>query len=151
MSGSESGDGGGGTLIPVLLSRQQLETLLSFLRNPFGFVASIITLYILNGLFSIIDVVAGSILFVFDVVVGSLRTAQALLVGAFGAVGVDIFGALVGVQQALSGVVAAAGPLGPPLAVAAASLMLYGLYRLTVALLGELPGGSTIVDLLGVR
>lgn len=146
MSGSEgSSDGGRAAAIGQLVS---LVTEYGSLPRA---VFALITLYILNGIFSVIDVLAGSVLFVFDVVVGSLQTAQALLVGAFGAVGVDILGALFGVQQALSGVVAGAGPLGPPLAVAAASLMLYGLYRLTVALLGELPGGSTLVDLLGVR
>jgi hypothetical protein len=112
---------------------------------------AIISLYILNGLFSIINVVAGSVLYVFDLIVGSLQTAQALLVGAFGAVGIDILGALVGVQQAVSVVVASAGPLGPPLAVAAASLSLYVLYRLGIAALGELPVGSTVVDLLRLR
>lgn len=146
MSGSE-GSSDGGRVAAI----QQLVALVTEYGSLPRAVFALITLYILNGIFSVIDVVAGSVLFVFDLVVGSVQTAQALLVGAFGAVGVDILGALVGVQQAVSGVVAVAGPLGPPLAVASASLMLYVLYRLTVALLGELPGGSTIVDLLGVR
>jgi hypothetical protein len=117
-------------------------------------VFALITLYILNGLFAIVDVIAGSVLFGFDLVVGSLQAAQALLVGAFGAVGIDILGALVGVQQAIAGVVASAGPFAPVLAVGSASLLIYGLYvfgrRLAVGLLGELPGGSTLLELFGV-
>jgi hypothetical protein len=148
-------DSGGGDLVALpsalLAPLRELAALYQRYGSVPRAIFALISLYILNGLFSIINVVAGSVLFVFDLIVGSLRTAQALLVGAFGAVGVDILGALLGVQQAVSGVVVAAGPLGPPLAVAAASLMLYVLYRLAVALLGELPGGSTLVDLLGLR
>jgi len=145
VSGSESADEGRAAAIGQLVG---LVTEYGSLPRA---IYALITLYILNGIFSVIDVITGSVLFVFDLVVGSLQTAQALLVGAFAAVGVDILGALLGVQRAVSGIVTAAGPLGPVIAVASASLMLYGLYRLAVALLGELPGGSTIVDLLGVR
>jgi hypothetical protein len=112
---------------------------------------ALISLYILNGIFSVIDVVAGSVLFVFDLVVGSLSAAQSLLVGAFGAVGVDVLAALLGLQRALGDVVAGAGPAGPAIAVGATAIMLYVGYRLAVALLGELPVGSMVVDLLGLR
>lgn len=111
----------------------------------------LISLYLLNGILDVVGIVVGSILFAFDLVVASLATAQGLLIRAFGAVGIDVLGALVGLQRAIGGVVEAAGPAGPPLAVAFGAVSLYVLWRIGIALLGELPGGSSIVDLLGLR
>jgi hypothetical protein len=148
VSASDSSDGGRAAAIGQLVG---LVTEYGSLPRA---VFALITLYILNGLFAIVDVIAGSVLFGFDLVVGSLQAAQTLLVGAFGAVGIDILGALVGVQQAIAGVVASAGPLAPVLAVGSASLLIYAMYvfgrRLVVGLLGELPGGSTLLELFGV-
>jgi len=148
---SASEGGSGGFQISEIEAAQRLAALISRYGSIPRAIFALISLYLLNGVFSIVNVVAGSVLYVFDLFVGSLGVAQDLLVSAFGAVGVDILGALLGVQQAVSGVVASAGPLGPPLAILAASALLYGLYRLAVALLGEFPGGSTIVDLLRLR
>jgi hypothetical protein len=135
----------------VLLSQRQFGRLLSFLSNPYGFVASLISVYIVGVVFDVASILIGSVLYAFDIIAGSFGYAQRTLVVGFSTVGIDILGALVGVQQAVSGVVASAGPLGPPLAVAAASLSLYVLYRLGIAALGELPVGSTVVDLLRLR
>lgn len=111
----------------------------------------LITSYILAGIFDVINVIAGSILFAFDMVVGALRVARQLLIGAFGGVGRDILGVYTLVQQAFADVLAGAGPFAPIIAVAVAAGALYLIIRVGVALLGELPIGSSIVDLLGLR
>jgi hypothetical protein len=112
---------------------------------------ALISLYLLNGIFSIFGVVAGSVLYVFDLIVGSLQVAQSLLIGAFGAVGVDLLGVFVALEGEIAGVVASAGPAGPVIAVGSTAVILFVGYRLAVSVLGELPVGSTIVDLLGLR
>lgn len=114
-------------------------------------VFALISAYILDVIFGIFGTIAGAILFAFDVVVGVLGFAQRLLVNGFGIVGIDILGALAGVQRAIAGAIAGSGPLAPVFATLLAVGTLYVLYRLAVALLGELPVGSTIVDLLGLR
>jgi uncharacterized membrane protein len=151
VSGSESG----GDLIAIPTDLLEPVGQLAALTKEYGSVPraifALISIYILNGIFSIFSVIVGAVLFVFDVFVGALDTARVLLVGGFAAVGVDLLGVLVSIQEQISAVVASAGPAGPPLAVGAASIMIYVGYRLGVALLGELPVGSTIVDLLGLR
>jgi len=112
---------------------------------------TLISIYLLSGIFDIIGVVTGSVLYVFDLGIGSLRVAQGLLIRAFGAVGVDVIETLITLQQEIGRVVESAGPLGPPIAVVSASVMLYVGYRVAVALLGEIPGGSTLVDILRLR
>lgn len=111
----------------------------------------LITSYILAGIFNVINVIAGSVLFAFDFLVGALTVAQIMLVGAFGGVGRDILSTAVSVQQAFADVLVGAGPLAPIIAVAVAAGALYLVSRVGVVLLGELPIGSSIVDLLGLR
>lgn len=153
-------DGGRGIRIQV-----ELPEWLSSLRRPLeqlralyerfgslpGAIFGLISLYLLNGILDVIGVITGSVLFAFDLVVGAFRWVQRALVGAFGAVGIDVLGALTDLQVALAGIVAGAGPAGPFIAVAAVSVSLYLMYRVGVALLGELPVGSSIVDILGLR
>jgi len=142
---------------PSDLPKGWLETLaeLAAIREEYGSIPAaifaLISLYILNGIFSIFSAIVGAVLTVFDVLTGALATAQMLLVGAFQRAGIDILGLLLDLERQIADVVASAGPLGPPLAVGATAVFLYVLYRLSVALLGELPGGSTLVDLLGLR
>lgn len=112
---------------------------------------AIITAYILEGIFGVIGVITGSILYAFEIVVGAIEFARDLLVGAFGVVGVDLIGALIDVQREILTVVEGAGPAAPVIAAGAAVVSVLILYRLAVAALGELPIGSSIVDLLGLR
>ena len=120
-----------------------------------GGIFALIGFYLLNGILDIVGIVVGSILFAFDLVVESLATAQRLLIGAFGAAGIDILSALVGLQRAIAGVVEGAGPAAPIVAVGFGAIALYLTWllvtRLAVGLIGELPGGSTLVDLLNLR
>ena len=114
-------------------------------------VFALVSLYLLNGIFGILGVIVGSVLFVFDLLVASLETVRTLLVSVFGAAGLELLGALLSLERAIAGVVETAGPVGPPIAVGVTAVLLYVLYRVAVALIGEIPGGSTIVDLLRLR
>lgn len=112
---------------------------------------ALISLYIVNGALSIGSFVVGSVLAVFDFAAGSIRSVQLFLINSFGAVGVNILGIYQSVVNDVASVIQLAGPLGPPIAAIIGGVLIYGAYRLTVAALGELPLGSSLVDLLGVR
>lgn len=125
--------------------------LVRFGTNPVGFVASIISIYVVNtvlnlGAFGVNVVLAGG-----DILVGIFDFARVVLIWAFGGVGRDILAGVLIVREAVADVVGSAGPAGPIIAAVVVSVGLYGLYRLAVAGLGELPLGSSIVDLLGLR
>jgi len=139
VSASDGGDGGitlipigGGSGTAVEVGRQFTSRTAAFLRsfaeNPVRFIFSAISLYLLNGLFDIFGVLVGSVLAAFDIVVAAFGFAQGFLVGAFGAVGIDILGALLEVQIALGAAVRGLGPLGPVVAVGGAAVGIYLLY-----------------------
>ena len=148
MSGSESGSG--------ISETRVIAELVSLVRS-YGSVPraifALISLYILEGIFSIFGVIAGSVLFVFDVIVGSFETVLSLLLGAYSAVGSDILGVFLALERNVAGVVASAGPLGPVVAVGGTALILWIVWefgsRLAIGVLGELPGGSTLLSLVG--
>jgi len=112
---------------------------------------ALISLYLVNGALSIGSFVVGSVLAVFDIAAGSIRSVQLFLINSFGSVGVNILGIYKSIQLQLASVIQGAGPLGPPLAVFVGGLLIYGLYRVTIVALGELPLGSSLVDLLRLR
>lgn len=127
------------------------STLIAFATNPVEFIFRIINLFILNGLFAIFNTISGAVLAAFDSLVGALEFAQRALIRGFAAAGIDIIAALASIQRQFAAVFEGAGPLAPVLAAALAVGALVVLSRLAVALLGEVPVGSTIVDLLGLR
>lgn len=128
-----------------------LDVLVAFGKNPIEFTFNIINLYILGGIFAIFNTIAAGVLGAFDIIVGALVIVRELLVGAFGAVGVDIIGGIVGFQQSLVESLSIFGPAAPIVLTAIAVAVMFLIYRVGVALLGELPIGSSIVDLLGLR
>lgn len=127
------------------------NVLVRFGTNPVGFVASIISLYIVNTVVNIGAYAVNVILAAFDIVTGALNVVRGGLSWALGGVGDQIIGAILSGRAQVVDVVGGAGPAGPIIAAVVAAVGLYVLYRLGVALLGEIPIGSTIVDLLGLR
>lgn len=150
-----SADGGETTGRQLLQALAPLATVAGFLarfgRNPVGFIASVISLYIVNSVLNLGAFAINSVLGVFNAIVGAIRAAQALLTGAFAFVGVDILGIFTSLNAIVAELAASAGPFGPPLIAAFAAVSVYLTYRVAVALLGELPIGSSVVDLLGLR
>jgi len=150
MSGS---DGGNIVAIPKAL----LEPLkqLAALADRYGSVpraiVGLISLYIVNGVLSIGSYIIGSFVALNDSVTASIRLAQNLLIGSLGAVGVDILYVGRSIQLQIATAIQGAGPLGPPIAVGIGALILYAMYRVVILALGELPLGSSLVDLLGLR
>jgi len=125
--------------------------LIRFAQTPFKFVFSIISAYIVATVIGFGQYIVGSVLLVFDTVAGYFRSAAILLVASL-QIATDpvlVAGRLITIQ--IARVVVAAGPLGPPIAAALTALLLYGTYRLLIAVAGEFPVGSTLVDFLGLR
>lgn len=142
---------------PVLLPGEWLAPIkeLVALYEKYGSVPraifGLISLYIADSVLSLGSFAVGVVLSVWDFVTRSIDSARLLLVGLFGGVGGTLLGVAELVVDEVAVAVASLGPFGPPLAVATGALTLYATYRLLIALLGELPGGSSVVDLLGVR
>ncbi|WP_276260586.1 hypothetical protein [Haloglomus litoreum] len=120
-----------------------------FASNPAALVISVVSGFVVSVLFGFFEFLIGAVLFPFDLLVGGLAWVQRQLVVAFAFVGFDLLGALRGLQQSLVAVVESAGPAGPLVAMAAAGVTLFVLYRVTVAGLALVPGGSSIMALLG--
>ncbi len=101
------------------------KVLVRFGRNPFGFIATIISLYIVNGFLNLGAFAVNTVLSAFDIVVGSLDFVRITLVNAFGGIGIDLLGAIAVIQQVAGNVIATAGPAAPVLAVGLAGLSVW--------------------------
>ncbi|PSQ06652.1 hypothetical protein BRC92_00335 [Halobacteriales archaeon QS_4_69_31] len=125
------------------------------LYNEYGSVpraiAGIITTWIVASVLNLGSYVVGSILGVWDLVASSITTARVSVGSSLGGFGLEALQVLALVQNWIATAVAALGPAGPPVAVAIGSVALFLGYRLVIALIGEFPIGSTIVDVLGLR
>lgn len=130
-------------------SRDTANFLRRFASNPAALVISVVSGFVVTVLFGFFEFLIGAVLFPFDLLVGGLGWIQRQLVLAFAFVGFDILAALRGIQATLVEVVEAAGPAGPIVAAAGAGVTLFVLYRVTVAGLELVPGGSSIMALLG--
>ncbi|WP_415381469.1 hypothetical protein [Halosimplex sp. TS25] len=111
----------------------------------------LISTYIVSSVFGFGGYVVSSILAVFDWITLSLAWVQVELGGSFTIVGFRVLNAYRWVQGQLGNAAASAGPLAPVIAIAIGAVIFAVLYRALIALLGELPGGSSIVDFLGLR
>lgn len=125
--------------------------LITFGQDPVGFIFRAINFYILGGILAVVDLAAGAVLYPFNRLVGGLGFIQAGLIGAFSSVGIDIQAALLSIQSSLAGLIATAGPAGPLLAVGAAAVGIFVLYRLTLAILVFVPGGDSLLTFFGGR
>lgn len=114
-------------------------------------VFGLIALYIASAVLSIGQFAVNVVLAVFDPIVQALGITELLIDLGVQTVTTDLVGALVGFRSGIADVAAAAGPLAPVIVVGVAAASLYVVYRVSIALLGELPLGSSLVDLLGLR
>jgi hypothetical protein len=168
VSASGDDDGGiliaptaGGTLPSWVFSLRPLapvagalasvaSVLIAFGKDPIGFVVRIVNFYIVGGVLAVGRYAIGVVVAPFEIFGGALDFIQGALVGIFGGAGAGILSALVGIQQSVAGLIAGAGPLGPPIAVGAAAIGFYVLYRVGIAALELVPGGGALKSLLGV-
>jgi hypothetical protein len=125
--------------------------LLQFAKNPVGFVFSIISLYISSLFLDLFGLASWVVLGVFDSFAYVFDVARLFLISAFGQVGIRILGVVTTFGAELNRALYVLGPAAPFVVALFGSLVFYGLYRGTIALLGEVPGGSTVVDFLRLR
>jgi len=95
--------------------------------------------------------IVNSILLVFDYVTGALVTVQRALNVNFAALGTAILTAIWNVQMQIVNTVNPYGPLAPVVLIGVTAIEALLAWRFIVALAGELPLGSGIVDFLGLR
>lgn len=112
------------------------KTLFTFATNPVAFIGSIISAYIVSTVLNVGAFGVNAVLAMFDIVAGGFDFVRVRFVNAFSAVGVDLLGVYSMVQQAVTGVIASAGPAAPVLAVAFTAVLVY----LGWELLKRLPG-----------
>ena len=127
------------------------NTLTNFASNPQRFIFRFISEYIVGTAIGLGQYLIGSILLVFNTIASYLQTAAFILVGSFQVVTTPILVAGQRLIAAIATAVVAAGPAGPVIAAALTATLLYSTYRLLIAVAGEIPVGSSIVDLLGLR
>ncbi|WP_436931676.1 hypothetical protein [Halosimplex halobium] len=148
-------DGDGGTIIGIptawLAPLRELVALYREYGSLPRAVFSLIATYLVSSVFGFGSWIVASVLSVFDMVTLALAWVQVQLSSAFAFVGIDILGALRWVQLELAAGAQAAGPLAPLVTIAIGSIALAVTYRALIALVGELPGGSSLVDFLGLR
>jgi hypothetical protein len=154
-------DDGGLTIIPIgpglgtsaETAKQFSSGTASFLRrfasNPAALVISVVSGFVVSVVLGFFEFLVGAVLYPFDLLVGGLAWVELGLRVNFAWVGFDILAAIRSLQATLVEVVEGAGPAGPVIAMAAAGVTLFVLYRVTVAGLALVPGGSSIMALLG--
>ncbi|WP_276258122.1 hypothetical protein [Haloglomus litoreum] len=141
--------GGGTAARSAQFASETADFLRRFASNPAALVISVVSGFVVSVVLGFFEFLIGAVLYPFDLLVGGLNWLQRQLVLAFAFVGFDILGTLRGVQESLAVAVEAAGPAGPVVAAGAVGLALFVLYRVTVAGLEFIPGGSSIMALLG--
>ena len=122
-----------------------------FAKNPFRFTFGIISTYIVSVFLGLGDWIVSSVLLVFAWFGGAFNVAGVTLINSVSVVTTPLLVVGRDLTLVIASVVGAAGPLGPPIAGAFAAVLLYVGYRLLIAVAGEFPVGSTIVDLLRLR
>lgn len=141
---SASGDGSG--FGPF--SAKTVARLKAIANNPFRFVASGVALYITTTFLNLGAFMVETILAGFAFFTGALGIAETSLVGAVAGFGNTILGILTAGQEAIAGVVTAAGPAGPVIAVLITGVFLYVGYLVLNFILGYVPGLGNIVRFL---
>lgn len=128
-----------------------VDILERFARDPRGFIFGFISTYLVATALGFGNFIVGSILSVFDIVARSLQLAATYLVGSLQVVTTPVLAIGQRLTLIIASVVQSAGPLGPPIAAAITAVLLILAYRLVIAVAGEFPVASTIVDFLGLR
>ena len=141
--------GGGTAARAAQFSSETARKLRRFANNPAALVISVVSGFVVTVIFGFFEFLIGAVLYPFDLLVGGLGWIQRQLVLAFAFVGFDILGTLRALQQMLGGVVEGAGPAAPLVVAVVTGGLIFVLYRLTVAGLELVPGGSSIMALLG--
>jgi hypothetical protein len=130
---------------------QQLVALVKEYGSLPRAIGAIISLYIVNSVLNFGTYVVESILLLFSYITGSLAYVQAAVGVNFAALGTAILTAIWSVQMQIVNTVNPYGPFAPVVLIGVTAIEALLAWRFIVALAGELPLGSSIVDFLGLR
>jgi len=155
-------DDGGLTIIPIgpgsgvaARSAQFASETANFLRrfanNPAALVISVVSGFVVSVVLGFFEFLVGAVLYPFDLATIGLNWVERQLGLSFAFLGFDILAVIRSLQATLVEVVESAGPAGSVIAMAAAGVTLFVLYRATMAGLAFVPGGDSLLALLGLR
>lgn len=128
-----------------------IATLVAFATDPVGFIVEVVAAFVVATLLELGAIVVGVVDTFATTLAAIPRVARLALSGAFGAAGDVFIGTVASAYASLLGVVSVAGPAAPLVVVGLLAGTVALTYRVGVALVGELPGGSSLVDILGLR
>ena len=131
--------------------RPVVGTLIAFGRNPVGFIITAVATWLVAGALSVGSVLVAGADYAGTLLAAAPQSVQAFLASAFAPVAQTLVGLAGQATASIGAVLATAGPAAPVLVAVFAAVVAVVLYRVGVALLGELPGGSSLVDILDFR
>lgn len=155
-------DDGGITIIPIgggqgaaarvyQFSQETARFLRRFRNNPAALIISVVSGFVVSVILGFFEFLIGAVFYPFDLLARGLAYLELGLTFNFGQLGNTLLGLAANAQSAGIEIVESAGPAGPLLAMAIGAIVIVGIYRATVALLVLVPGGDSLLTLIGIR
>lgn len=114
-------------------------------------ILAFLTTYIVTGALNIGQTIIGFVFQLFNPILMTIGLTQRSVTSAFRPVGDAILGFTMTINDAVREVAGVTGPAAPIVTTLLVVAIAYVTFRVLVALAGEVPGGSTVVDLLRLR
>ena len=114
-------------------------------------VLTIVATWVASSVLGFGEYLIGFVFRLFTPVLRAIGLTERGVVAAFAPAGAAILGVFRGLTTVVRDVTGVAGPVAPIIATLLVLGLAYVTYRVAIAVLGEFPGGSTLVDLLGLR
>jgi hypothetical protein len=127
------------------------SVLVAFGEDPVGFIVEVVAAFLVATLLELGGIAVGAVDTIASTVAAVPRFVRLLVSGAFSQAGALVIGGIADLFRGVATTAQAAGPAGPVLVTVTLALTLVALYRVSVALIGEVPGGSSLVDIFNLR
>lgn len=138
-------------VVKVTLPVGFVATLAAFAKDPVGFIVEVVAAFFVATLLELGGIAVAAVDTVAATAATIPRVIGLLLRGAFGQAGAVVIDGIAELYVGIATTARAAGPAGPVLVTVTLALTLVALYRVSVALIGEVPGGSSLVDMFNRR
>jgi hypothetical protein len=122
-----------------------------FASNPAALVISVVSGFVVSVILGFFEFLVGAVLYPFDLIVGGLSYLELGITFNFALLGTNLLELGVGAQRTMIEIVESAGPAGPVLAAAIGAVLIVAIYRTILALLVAVPGGDSLLTMIGVR